>query len=134
MSKKYCVTHWLTIVQLIQIFVSGCQDEKFIFGGQNIPDDQASQASTEFICRQKCLGNVECKFWTWSKQNGCNLKDGNALIERVSNESYVSGTPQCPGKSLLLDTSFHIQINHKNAIFLLINGCFIALNLPNRVN
>ena len=88
-------------MQLIQFLFLGCQDEKYIFWGPNIIDEQTPQASTEFSCRQKCQNNAKCKFWTWSNQNVCNLKDENALIERVENKQYISGTRQCPGKSLL---------------------------------
>ncbi len=75
---------------------SGCREnfkfrDKYIF---------KVQSSTEFDCKEKCQNATECKFWTWSNKKECILKDETALNQRVNNDYYVSGTSNCPGKSL----------------------------------
>jgi hypothetical protein len=77
---------------------SGCR-ENSIFGENNIFDGKV-QSWTEFDCKEKCQKTAECKFWTWSNQKECFLKDKTALNQRVNNDYYVSGTSNCPGKSL----------------------------------
>ena len=79
--------------------ISGCTDNGFNYPGNDIVTMPES-VDTEFICQKKCQSNNNCKFWSWSGDKLCFLKDGEAVKGRLKDRAFVSGLVQCPGKKL----------------------------------
>jgi hypothetical protein len=98
---------------------SGCKDHNYSYQGSDIKEVAAVD---EQLCKDLCNSEPDCLFWTWSEMK-CHLQYFGALQNRTQKQKAVSGTANCPGKSILICLPFQcisalVKIN-KSALFVI---------------
>jgi hypothetical protein len=116
LKKNYCLVYHSYMLYIIH-HCSGCKDHNHSYQEN---DSKEVAAVDEQHCQDLCKLEPGCFFWTWWEKT-CQLKHFGALQNRIQKQKAVSGTANCPGKSILIFLPFQcisalVKIN-KSALF-----------------